>query len=145
MKKTLQYSDKTNAIDAMKNNNDNPGVSFNVMEEQAFVDKKIVEQAKVRIVKKVHEEEATVDVSTRSEAVKVERVSIDQYVDAAPEIRYEGNTMIVPVVQEVVVVQKRLLLVEEVRITKGTIDNEEEKTMPLRREEVVVERVTTEQ
>ena len=132
-------------LEAMKNKQENPrDLSFNVMEEQAHINKEVVENAKVRIVKKVHEEEATVDVSARNEAVKVERFPMDKYVDAAPVIRYEGNTMIVPVVQEVVVVQKRLLLVEEVHITKGVAIEKEEKTMPLRREEIIVERVTTE-
>jgi uncharacterized protein (TIGR02271 family) len=128
----------------MNNSKDNSSMAFNVMEEQAQVYKEVVENAKVRIVKKVHEEEATVDTSAKSEVVKVERVPIEKYVEAAPEIRYDGNTMIVPVVQEVVVVQKRLLLVEEVHITKTTTSTPDEKTMPLKREEVIVERVTTE-
>ena len=141
------YENRLNrlTLEAMKNKQENPrDLSFNVMEEQAHINKEVVENAKVRIVKKVHEEEATVDVSTRNEAVKVERFPMDKYVDAAPAIRYEGNTMIVPVVQEVVVVQKRLLLVEEVYITKGVAIEKEEKTMPLRRDEIIVERVTTE-
>ena len=118
-------------------------MAFNVMEEQAQVHKEVVENARVRIVKKVHEEEATVDTSARSENVKVERFPVDKYVEAAPAIRYDGNTMIVPVVQEVVVVQKKLLLVEEVHITKTITSLPDEKTMPLRREEVIVERITT--
>ncbi|MES2649900.1 MAG: DUF2382 domain-containing protein [Bacteroidota bacterium] len=128
----------------MKTSRDNAPMAFNVMEEQAQIHKEVVENAKVRIVKKVHEEETTVDTSAKSESVKVERVPVEKYVEAAPAIRYEGNTMIVPVVQEVVVVQKRLLLVEEVHITKTTTSLPNEETMPLRREEVIVQRVTTE-
>lgn len=118
-------------------------MTFNVMEEQTQVHKEVVQDAKVRIVKKVHEEEAAVDVSARSEKVKVERIPIDKYVETAPTIRYEGNTTIIPVVQEVVVVQKRLLLVEEVHITKQINTVQEEKSVPLRREEIIVERITT--
>ena len=128
----------------MNDKQDNPSVTFNVMEEQTQVHKEVVQDAKVRIVKKVHEEEAAVDVSARSEKVKVERIPVDKYVDTAPTIRYEGDTTIIPVVQEVVVVQKRLLLVEEVHITKQISTAQEEKLIPLRREEIVVERITTE-
>lgn len=82
--------------------------------------------------------------TARSESVKIEKIPVNKYVEVAPQIRYEGDTMIFPVVQEVIVVEKRLLLVEEVHITKTTITNEGEKSMPLRREEVFVERVTIE-
>ena len=128
----------------MNNPHNDSSIAINVMEEQAHVSKQVVEQAKVRIVKKVHEEEATVDVSARSESVKIEKIPVNKYVETAPQIRYEGDTMIVPVVKEVVVVEKRLMLVEEVHITKNTVTNEGEKSIPLRREEVFVERVTRE-
>jgi len=128
----------------MNDKQDNPSMTFNVMEEQAQVHKEVVEDTKVRILKKVHEEEAAVDISARSETVKVERIPVDKYVDTTPSIRYEGNTTIIPVVQEVVVVQKRLLLVEEVHITKQISTTQEEKSIPLRREEGVVERITNE-
>lgn len=128
----------------MTKHRDDASTSMNVMEEQAQVHKEVVEASKVRISKKVHNEEATVDLSSRTEAVTVKRVPIDKYVDEAPSVRHEGDTMIVPVVQEVAVVQKRLLLVEEVHITKATNIKKEEETIPLRREEVTVERVTTE-
>lgn len=128
----------------MSNEKDNSSMSFNVMEEHVQVHKEVVENGRVRITKRVHEEEATIDTSARMEAVKIERVPVDKYVDAAPEIRYEGTTMIIPVMREVVVVQKRLLLVEEVHITKNTNTTPDEKKMPLRREEVIVERITME-
>ena len=73
-----------------------------------------------------------------------EKIPVNKYVETAPQIRYDGDTMIVPVVREVVVVEKRLLLVEEVHVTKTTVTNEAEKSVPLRREEIFVERTTTE-
>ena len=39
-------------------------------------------------------------------------------VDAAPPIREEGDTIIIPIVEEIMVVEKRLVLREEVRITR---------------------------
>ena len=124
-------------------NTDGPGeLSFRVMEEEASINKQVVEQAKVRITKKVHEEEEHVDVSSSQEEVEVHKVVINKYVDAMPETRYEGNTMIVPVMKEVVVVEKRLLLAEEIHITKHKVTSAGEKIIPVLREEVHVERIT---
>ena len=126
----------------MKNKDEQEEFSFNVMEESAQVDREVVEQAKVRIVKTVHQDEQHVDVSSRQEEVEVHKVVINKYVDAAPAVRYEGDTMIVPVMREEVVVEKRLLLVEEIHITKHTVQTNDEQIIPVLREEVHVERVT---
>ncbi len=118
--------------------NNNP-VSFSVIEEQAKVNKKSVEKGKVRIVKKVETEEEKVKVDVKSEEVNVERVAVNEYADEAPSIRYEGDTTIIPVVKEVAVVQKKILVVEEIRITKKILVTEEERTVPLKKEKVTVE------
>jgi uncharacterized protein (TIGR02271 family) len=126
----------------MDRTNEYPPLSIPVMEEQVQVDKKVVESAKVRIVKRVHEDLQDVDLSTRSEEVEIHKVVINKYVDAAPAIRYEGDTMIVPVMKEVVVAEKKLVLAEEIHITKKTMRSNDQQTIPLLREELHVERVT---
>lgn len=60
--------------------------------------------------------EANVDVGT--ERVDVERVAVNEEVDTPPEVRQEGDTLVVPVVEEVLVVTKRYRIIEEVRVTK---------------------------
>ena len=114
-------------------------VSFNVLEEQAHVDKKITEKGKVRIVKKVLTRPEKVNVDVKSEQVKVERVTVNEYVDTPPPVRYEGNTTIIPVIKEVAVVEKRILLVEEIHIIKTINTTNEERTIPLLKEEIIVE------
>jgi uncharacterized protein (TIGR02271 family) len=114
-------------------------VSLNVYEEQAQVDKKTVEKGKVRIVKKVATNDEKINVDLKSEEVEVERVPVNKYVDSAPDVRYEGNTTIIPVVKEVAVVEKKIVLVEEIRITKKINSSEEERTIPLKKEEIIVE------
>ena len=114
-------------------------VSIKVFEEKATVDKTVVEKGKVRISKKVHQNNEDVNVSVRTEEVDVKRVAVNEYVDKAPEIRYEGNTTIVPVMKEVAVVETRLMVVEEIHITKKVATKEEKKSIPLRKEEVIVE------
>lgn len=55
----------------------------------------------------------------KDKGVHVEHKPINKYVDSnlAP-VRYEGDTMIVSVLKEVVVVEKKTLLVEELHIKK---------------------------
>ena len=112
-----------------------------VVEEQVHVDKKTVETGRLRISKDVHEEEVTVDLPTVYEEADVERVKINQYVDTPPPpIRYEGDKMIIPVVKEVLVVEKRTLVVEELHITKRIRETHEAQQVTLRKESVQVDR-----
>ncbi len=113
--------------------------SLNVYKEQAQVDKEVVQKGKVRIVKKVHTTDERVNVDTKSEDVKVERVPVNEMVESPPPVRYEGNTTIISVVKEVAVVEKRIMLVEEIHITKTVNISEEERAIPLMKEEIIVE------
>lgn len=112
-----------------------------VIEEQLRVDKQIVETGIVRIAKHVIEEPETVDIPVFKEEVTIDHVAVYQYVDTAPVVRYEGETMIIPVVREVLVTEKKLLLVEEVHVTKRQITNQERVDVMLRKEKVTVERI----
>jgi uncharacterized protein (TIGR02271 family) len=111
-----------------------------VIEEQINIEKRVVESGVVRLSKKVYEEQVTVEVPLIHEEHDVERVEINQYVDQAPAVRHEGATMIIPVLREEVVVQKRLVLVEELRITKKLVQTKQKEEVTLRKEEVIVER-----
>jgi hypothetical protein len=53
-----------------------------------------------------------------SEDVSVERVPVNRIISGPAQTRQEGDTTIIPVVEEVITVQKRLFLREEVRITR---------------------------
>lgn len=115
-------------------------VMIPVIEEQLRIDKQLIETGVVRISKHVIEESQTVDIPVFREEVMVEHVAVYQYVDTPPAVRYEGETMIVPVLREVLVTEKRLLLVEEVHVTKRHITDQETQEVTLRKEEVTVER-----
>ena len=116
-----------------------------VIEEQLLVEKRVVETGFLRVIKTVLEEEQTVDVPLMSETFNVERVAINQYVDAPPAGRYDGDTTVFPVLKEVLVTEKRLLLVEEVHVTKRQITTNDAQRVMLRREEVTVQRVDSEE
>lgn len=68
-----------------------------------------------RVVESVRED---VGASLLREEVEIHRVPVNEYVAEAPPIRYEDDRIIIPVLEEVLHVEKRLLLTEEVVITK---------------------------
>ena len=111
-----------------------------VVEERLNIEKREVERGKVRIRKQVEQHEEQVEVPLEHTRAEVERVEVNRYVDEMPAERREGDTLIVPVVEEVLVVQKRLLLKEELHIRQAKVREEHRETVTLRRERVEVER-----
>lgn len=114
---------------------------FPVIEETIQVYKAQVESERLRIKKVVHEHQETVDLALLTEELEVRRVPINQIVAGPVAVRQEGDTLIVPVYEEVVVVQKQLLLKEEVHIRKQQSEQHRPETVTLRKEEVLVERI----
>jgi len=116
-----------------------------VIEESAVVTKRVVDRGGVRITKLVHEREETIDEPLWQERVTVERVQVNQPVAHAPTVRRDGDTLIIPILEEVVVVEKRLVLKEELRVTMQRVSRRQPQSVTLRREEVVVERIDARQ
>jgi uncharacterized protein (TIGR02271 family) len=113
-----------------------------VIEEGIAVGKKVVETGKVRISKRISEREELVDVPLLHENVSVERVPVNMYIEAPPPVRQEGDTMIIPVVEEQIVIQKRLVLVEELRVRKEVVQGHRPQTVSVRKEHVEIKRLT---
>lgn len=111
-----------------------------IIEERAVIGKEIVETGKVRISKRVSEHEKIIDEPLLHEEVSVERVAVNQFVDTPPEIRQDGDTMIIPVVEEQLVLKKRLFLVEEIHVRKQVVESHEPQRITLLKEEVEVKR-----
>lgn len=112
-----------------------------VVEERAIVRKRttLTEGARVRTV--VHEAQEVIDEPLATEDIEVERRPLDRWVDASVPVRHEGDVTIVTLVEEVLVVDKRLRATEEIRITKRRSVRHEPQHVTLRREEAVVERL----
>jgi len=118
--------------------NEVEAASIPVVEEQLKVDRREVETGRVRV--RTVPEERTILASERllRTDVAVERVPVDEEVEAVPPIREDGETVIVPVVEERLV--KRLFLVEEVRLTRRASTEQFEQPVQLRSQRVAVER-----
>ncbi|WP_244445315.1 DUF2382 domain-containing protein [Microvirga sp. BSC39] len=79
--------------------------------------------------------------NVQRETAEVTRVPVDRVVEAAPEVRTEGDVTIVPVVEEVLVVDKRLVLKEELLIRRRVETETREVPVTLRKQRAIVERL----
>ena len=112
-----------------------------LVEERAVIlkRKKLTGGLRVRTV--VRESEEVIDQPLTTDEIEVERVPVDRWVEAPVPIRQEGETTIITLLEEVVVVEKRLRATEEVRITRRRTTRQAAQHVTLRREEAVVERL----
>ena len=115
-----------------------------VVEEHMTVHTEIVEAAKVHVRTKVTDEEVTVNLPITSEQYEVKHVPVDKVYKTAPPVRYEGDTIIVPVIEEIVVVEKRYKVKVEVNLVKHTTQTPFMQQVTLRKEDVQVERISPE-
>jgi len=116
-----------------------------VVEEELNVRKQEQHTGTVRIHKKVFEREEWIDEAGFEEEVEIQRVPVHRELDEPVSIRTEGDTLIVPLMEEVLVVEKRLILKEELHITKHRKEIRNPQQVTLRREEAEVERIDNEE
>lgn len=114
-----------------------------VVAEEVVVDKRATSHERVRVTTHVELREVDVDVVRARDEVDVERVPIGRAVERVPDVRVEGDTTVIPVVEEVVVVERRLVLREEIRLTKRRVEHAERVQVSLRRERAEVTRTSS--
>lgn len=118
-----------------------------IVEETVSIEKRTVETGRVQVRTFVDDEQVHVTDALKREVVDVERVAIGREVEVAPSVREEGEFLIVPIVEERLVIEKRLFLVEELRLrrTTLTVPVEAETTRRVMRAEVERDGITTKQ
>jgi len=94
------------------------------------------EAGQLKVRKRVRTDRETIEVPTRHEEVSVERVPVE---GEASEAEIGEDEVVVPVTEEEVVVGKRAVAKEEVRIRKDVVEDTEVVEENVRREEVEVE------
>jgi uncharacterized protein (TIGR02271 family) len=118
-----------------------PGsATLQVLAEELSVSKETVETGRVRVATQTREREALIDEDLAHERVEIETVPLGLRIDAVPEPRQEGDTTIIPVVEEVLLVKRQLVLKEEVRIRRVRTTDHHRETVMLRYQEAVVTR-----
>jgi uncharacterized protein (TIGR02271 family) len=111
-----------------------------LVEERLSVAKRQVESGRVRVHVTVEERQEIVTEQLLHDDLEIERVPRNVRVSEVPHVRLEGNTTIVPVVEEVLVVEKALMLVEEIHICRRSIAEEAQIPVSLRSERAKIQR-----
>jgi len=114
-----------------------------LVEEWAEIAVREVERGRVRISTTVDTRAETAEAALHQEDVVVERVAVDRPVDAMPALREEDGVLIVPVVEERLVVIKQLVLKEELHIRTHTRVESVRQPVLLRSERAEVTRIET--
>ena len=109
-------------------------------EEELVAGTREREAGELRVKKNVRTERESVEVPTRHEEVSVERVPLS---GEASEAEIGEGEVNVPVTDEEVVVSKRPVVKEEVRIRKDVVEDTQIVEEDVRREEIDVEDETT--
>jgi len=98
----------------------------------------------VRATKTVRETHQIVDEPLLREQVTVERKTIKRMLDVPAIVRQEGDTLIIPVMEEVLIVKRHFLLKEEIHIRKVQSQVREPQSFVVRSEEVKLEQLPAE-
>ena len=95
----------------------------------------------VRVTKRVYTHDEVLEQELRRTRAEVKRVRTDRVVDGPQPTRREGNTLIVPIVSEVLRVEKQWVVTEEIHITQTEETERLRETVPVSREEAQLERM----
>lgn len=110
-------------------------------EERAHISRRLVERGIVRVSTRTevvdHVERADLEYQTAT----VTRHPVNRFVETMPPTREEDDVLILPVVEERLVVEKRLFVTEEIHIHRNRATEEVELPVSLRRQYAVVERL----
>jgi uncharacterized protein (TIGR02271 family) len=113
-----------------------------LVEERISISKREVESGRVRIHVNVEERSDTLTEQLSRDDVEIEHVPRNERLTEMPHVRHEGTTTIIPVVEEVAVIDKALVLVEEIHIRRRTTSESVEIPVTLRSERAKIERDT---
>jgi uncharacterized protein (TIGR02271 family) len=109
-----------------------------LLAERVSVSRRRIETSELRATVTTHVNEQVIEEDLVHERVEVERIPIDRVVETVPPIRQEGNTTIIPVVEEMLVIERRLVLKEEVHVRRVTVRETHVEAVAIRAQEVVV-------
>jgi stress response protein YsnF len=108
--------------------------------EEAEVTRRSTVTGRVTVSTVTKARDEIIDELLTNEHAEIERVPIRQLVDAVPGIREEGDTTVIPVVEEVLIVERRLFLKEEVRVRRVKTMSRQQQTVTLREQDAVITR-----
>jgi uncharacterized protein (TIGR02271 family) len=120
--------------------NDDDQQRIPLVEERARVAKQDVVTGKVTVRTVSEDIQQIVREHLDQETIEVTRVPVNREVDKAPEVRTIDGVLIVPVLEERLVIEKRLVLAEELHIRRQVVREEVEAPVTLRKQRAEVVR-----
>lgn len=112
-----------------------------VADEELEIGKRIVETGAVQVRKHVQERLKTVEAPLIQEVVDVRRVPVNREVQEMPAVRETEDEIVIPVVEEELVVAKRLILKEEIHVIRRRTKSRVRRQVTVGRESAEVVRV----
>lgn len=120
--------------------NDDDQQRIPLVEERARVAKQDVVTGKVTVRTVSEDIQQIVREHLDHETIEVTRVPVNREVDKAPEVRTIDGVLIVPVLEERLVIEKRLVLAEELHIRRQVVREDVEAPVTLRKQRAEVVR-----
>jgi len=124
---------------ALKSDTTTVSAPLRLHAEQITVARRRVEGDTVRVSAVTREIEKIVDETLMHERVEVEHVAIGLPIEAVAPVREEEDVTIIPIVEEILVIEKRLILKEEVHIRRVRVPALHHEVITLREQDILVE------
>jgi stress response protein YsnF len=114
-------------------------------EETLRIDKIERETGRVRVSVRTETVDEVVRETLRSSSAELRRVAVGREIAEVPLVREENGVTIVPVVEEILVVVKKLYLKEEIHISYNNSEDIVEQTLQRRVQRAVIDRIPPEE
>jgi uncharacterized protein (TIGR02271 family) len=112
-----------------------------IVQEELHADAVPVQTGGVRVTKHIEGHDEILEQELRRGRVEVKRVKTDRVVDGPQPVQRLGNTLVVPVVSEVLHVEKRWVVTEEIHLTQIEEREAVQQTVTVNREQAEIERL----
>ena len=119
---------------------ENGSIVIPLLTEDASVAKRQQTTGRLKVSTVTRRHEQLVEELLACESVEIDRVPVGRVVERTPQMRQEGDTLIIPVMEEVLVLERRLILKEEVRVRRVRTARKHKERVQLRRQEAVITR-----
>ncbi|HEX3685004.1 MAG TPA: DUF2382 domain-containing protein [Bryobacteraceae bacterium] len=112
-----------------------------VISEELHADAVPVVTGGVRVTKRVHTNDEVLEQELRKTHAEIKRVKTNRVVDGPQPVQRIGSTLVIPVVSEVLRVERQWVVTEEIHITQTEETETVRQTVPVSREEAEIERL----
>jgi uncharacterized protein (TIGR02271 family) len=109
--------------------------------EELSIDRRKIETGRLRVRRVTHERVEDVEMDLERVEAEFERIPVGAIVEERPQVRETEDAIVIPVVEEIVVVERRLLLKEEIHVRKKRKVERIREQVTLRAQEAEIVRV----